>query len=460
MLADLDVTKILKKALKNGGDYADLYAEQSETTQILSEQGKIERAIGGLDAGVGLRVLYGKQVAYGFTTQWGQHDLELLADAVAQAVKSQAFTQEITPHTVAPKHQFTIKQVPAKYQLPDKVKLVERSEKTAWKFDKRIQQVKVVYGDLHKSIEMANSFGELTRDDRVYTLLFTQVVAGEGERIQSGYHPVGGLVGLELFEEESPEEIAETAAKQAILMITADKAPAGTMPVVLSSEAGGTMIHEAVGHGLEADLACEGLSVYHKKIGQKIASEKITVLDDATIPSKRGSFSFDDEGVSSEKTILIEKGILKSYMFDRRYAMQEGAQSTGNGRRESFRHKPICRMTNTMIAPGTDDPDEIVRSTEKGLFVRKMGGGRVNTVNGEFVFEVTEGCLIEKGKLGKPVRGAVLTGNGPKVMSIVDRVGSDLGFAIGTCGKDHQGVPVGDAQPTIRIPELTVGGAA
>jgi TldD protein len=230
------------------------------------------------------------------------------------------------------------------------------------------------------------------------------------------------------------------------------------MPVVLSSEAGGTMIHEAVGHGLEADLACNGLSVYQGKLGMQVASPKISVVDDGTIPGKRGSYRFDDEGNPSKKNLLIENGILKSYLVDRVSAMKFDLMVTGNGRRESFRHQPIVRMTNTYIVPGTDDPEAILRETSWGIFVRAMGGGQVNTVTGDFVFAVTEGYLIENGKLGDPIRGATLVGNGPQVLSIVDRVGTDLGFATGTCGKDGQAAPVTDAQPTLRIPKLTVGG--
>lgn len=218
------------------------------------------------------------------------------------------------------------------------------------------------------------------------------------------------------------------------------------------------MVHEAVGHGLEADLASLGLSVYHKKIGQRIANDKITIVDDKTLTGKRGSFVFDDEGTPSEKTVLVEKGILKNYMYDRRMALRDGVKSTGNGRRESYRFPPICRMTNTMIMPGTDDPEEIIRTTPKGLFVTKMGGGQVNTVNGDFVFEVNEAYLIENGKISDPVRGAMLMGNGPQVLNTIDRIGNDHGFSIGTCGKNNQGVPVSDAQPTIRIPEIVVGG--
>jgi len=218
------------------------------------------------------------------------------------------------------------------------------------------------------------------------------------------------------------------------------------------------MIHEAIGHGLEADLAQSGLSVYSGKTGQQIAAPVITVVDDATLPGRRGSFSVDDEGTEAQRTVLVDRGILKTYLYDRLTAMKDGTRSTGNGRRESYRHRPIPRMTNTMIVPGATRPGDILRSTPTGLFVRKMGGGQVNTVNGDFVFEVSEGYLIENGRVGEPVRGATLVGNGPAILMSIDLVGSDLGFSIGTCGKDGQGSPVSDAQPTLRIPEITVGG--
>jgi TldD protein len=265
-------------------------------------------------------------------------------------------------------------------------------------------------------------------------------------------------MGFELFDLSPPEEVARAAAQRSLLMLKARKAPSGRMPVVLSSEAGGTMIHEAVGHGLEADLVQQGLSVYSRKVGEKVASSLITVVDDPTLSGKRGSYAFDDEGVLSRKTLLVEKGVLRGYLYDRLTALKDGVESTGNGRRESYQDKPIPRMSNTMIVPGEMGPDQIIRSVERGLFVKKMGGGQVNTVNGDFVFEVNEGYLIEKGSVGEPVQGAILTGNGPKVLQEIDMVGNDLGFGIGTCGKEGQGVPVSDAQPTLRIPEILVGG--
>ena len=336
--------------------------------------------------------------------------------------------------------------------------LVNRANSVAWAFDKRVIQVKVVYGDSVKSLLMVNSLGQWVEEERTGLVFLCSAVSKDGDVVQTGYEPLGGAIGLEIFDETPPEKVAEIAADRAIKMLGARRAPGGNMAVVLSHEAGGTLIHEAVGHGLEADLAMQNLSVYSGKVGQMVASPLITVLDDATSPYKRGSFFFDDEGTPSEKTVLVENGMLKGYMHDRLSAMRAGAVSTGNGRRESYHYRPIPRMTNTIIAPGKTDPASIVKSLGKGLYVRKMGGGQVNTVNGDFVFEVTEGYLIENGEVGELVRGATLTGNGPEVLANIDMVGTDLGFGIGTCGKDSQGVPVSDAQPTLRIPEIVVGG--
>ncbi len=459
MIQKYNLQKILKTALKNGGDFAELYADDTQSLQIISEGKKIEKVNPVIDRGIGLRVLWKDKTAYGFTNEISEKSLLELADSVSQSVSDKKFGFPISLKTIPPHIQMKILKSPFMLDLEQKRNFISRAEKEAWSLDPRIIQVKVLYAEILKKMFVANSLGELASEDRTYTLFFVQTVVQNGDRLQTGYTPVGGVVGLEMLEENPPETIAKKSVSQALMMLKARKAPAGRMPVILSSEAGGTMIHEAVGHGLEADLAVNGLSVYHKKIGQKIGGEKITVVDDATVANKRGSFIFDDEGTPSQRTLLIEKGILKNYMYDRRLARQDEAKSTGNGRRESYRFPPICRMTNTMILPGNDNPEEIIRSTEKGLFVKKMGGGQVNTVNGDFVFEVNDAYLIEKGKIGEPVRGAILMGNGPEVLMSIDKVGSDLGFSIGTCGKNNQGVPVSDAQPTIRIPELVVGGS-
>jgi len=342
--------------------------------------------------------------------------------------------------------------------LAEKVKFVARADAQATKTLPGARQVMSIFLDTLRKIMVVNSDGLISRDEKTYLQMVVQVVGEKDGRVETAYESDGGYVGLEFFEKTTPESIAMEAARRVSVLLGAKPAPSGTMPVVLSAEAGGTMIHEAVGHGLEADLACNGLSVYQGKLGQKVASSLITVLDDGTMPALRGSYAFDDEGTPSKKNVLIENGILKGYLVDRLSAMKFDLPATGNGRRETFRSKPIVRMTNTYIAPGKDDPAQILKDTKKGIFVKAMGGGQVNTVTGDFVFAVTEGYLIEDGKLGAPIRGATLVGNGPQIMMTVDRVGTDLGFATGTCGKDGQGAPVTDAQPTLRIPEMTVGG--
>jgi TldD protein len=460
MIQNYNLSQILKSALSQGGDFAEIFFEKSDSTQVQCEEKKIEKILTGTDMGVGIRILFEGETAFGYTNDVSEPSLLQLAKTVSQAVRAKVFQKNIDLTISKPSWHNSILKPPSEIALDDKVALVMKANQTAWGFHPQIQQVSVNYRDQARQILIANSEGDLCQDDQTYTVFSVQVVARENEIIQTGYEPAGGTVGFEIFDSDSPEKVALIAAKQAVMMLKAKKAPAGKMAVILSSEAGGTMVHEAVGHGLEADLAQEGLSVYQNKIGEQIASPLITVMDDKTVPNKRGSFVFDDEGTPAQKTILIEKGVLKNYMYNRLYASKANTHSTANGRRESYRNRPIVRMTNTMIASGNENPESIIHSVESGLFVKKMGGGQVNTVNGDFMFEVTEGYLIEKGKIGEPVRGATLTGNGPQILKIIDKVGSDLGFGIGTCGKDGQGVPVADAQPTLRIPEIVVGGAS
>lgn len=458
MATDIDFQKVLKKALKEGGEFADIFVERSLSTSITCEDNRIERVISGTDCGVGIRVIFNKKAAYAFSNDLSETSLLSLAEMASRAARSNLHRTPINLSKRKPSISFDIKKKPWNIAITKKVGLVERANSAARGYDGRIKQVSVAYRDSLQEVTIANSDGLLCDDRRVGTVFMVQVVASEGGVVQTGYEPVGGHIGFEIFDAISPEDVATTACRRGVTMLSAKKAPAGKMPVILSSEAGGTMVHEAVGHGLEADLAQQGLSVYTGKIGETIASPLITVVDDSTIPGKRGSFAFDDEGTESRKRVLIESGVLKGYMYDRLTAMKDGVSSTGNGRRESYRHQPIPRMTNTVIAPGNGNPEDIIKSVEKGLFVKKMGGGQVNTVNGDFVFEVSEGYIIEKGSIGEMLRGATLTGNGPEVLGIIDMVGSDLGFSMGTCGKDGQGTPVADAQPTLRIPEMIVGG--
>ncbi len=467
MIEHIPFEKVLKEALKNGGEFADLYIEQTYAVAIVCEENRIEKMVSGQDKGVGLRVLFDGRTFYSFTNRFEEEDLLNLARVVSRAVKEDRgesvfnLLQRGNPFPSVPSVYNSVSPVkrhPREVAIREKVSMVNRANEVARKLDPRVQQVKVLYRDMSQSLSIANSEGLWIEGERVGMVFSVQVVASQGDLIQPGYEPIGGTVGFELFDETPPEKVAEIAGKRALLMLSARKAPMGRMAVVLSSDAGGTMIHEAIGHGLEADLAQQGLSVYSGKLGEQVASSLITVVDDPTLPQKRGTYAFDDEGVVSRRTVLVEQGILKGYLYDRLSAWRDGVPSTGNGRRESYQTKPIPRMSNTLILPGKTNPEEIIRSVEKGLLVKKMGGGQVNTVNGDFVFEVSEGYLIEKGSIGEAVRGAILIGNGPQVLKEIDMVGNDLGFGIGTCGKDGQGVPVADAQPTLRIPEIVVGG--
>ena len=454
--------RILKRALRNGGDYADIFIEHKRSTLVQLEGGRIEKAVSGSISGIGVRLIRNRKTAYAYGNDFSASSLEELADTVAASVNTQETAErlDLMFNLVKryPEFRSEIKQFPASVPMSIRIAMLREADDTARKISHEIRQVNVIYRDTEQRVRIISSDGFVAEDERIYTTAIVQTVAARDGVIQSGYQSEGGLTGFELFEKNPFSEIAYKSAERAVSMLGARRAPGGRMPVVISSDAGGTMIHEAIGHGLEADLAQKGLSVYSGKIGQRVASPMITVIDDATLPGKRGSFAFDDEGVMSGSNVLVRDGILEGYLYDKAAAMIDGTDSTGNGRRESYASKPIPRMSNTFIAPGLADPGKIVGSVSHGLLVKKMGGGQVNTVTGDFVFDVQEGYMIENGQAGELIRGATLVGSGPEVLNSIDLVGSDLGFSIGTCGKDGQGVPVSDALPTLRIKEIVVGG--
>ncbi|MFH1784634.1 MAG: TldD/PmbA family protein [bacterium] len=454
---------VIKEALNNGGDFADVFVEYSEVNSISCEEDKIEQVLSGLDAGAGLRIIRGEEVLYGSTNDLSQEGLLTLAKELSatrapqKKPKAPVFTRDESLIFVS-KSMLPVLRSPATVAIRQKIDLVNSANSVARKFDSRITQVSVDYADKIKNIEIMNSFGLYKQERRVYTVFTVHTVAEKKGLMQTGYKLIGGLEGFELFDEYNVNDVAAKSADIAVRMLSAKKAPTGRMPVILASEAGGTMIHEAIGHSLEADLVQKGISQYSGKLGEKVASELITVIDDATLPKKRGSFAIDDEGTPAQRTVLVEKGVLQNYLYDQYTARKDKRVSTGNGRRESYRFKPIPRMSNTYIASGKQKPDDIISSIDTGLYVKKMGGGQVNTTNGDFVFEVSEGYEVKKGKIGSLVRGATLIGNGPNILKLIDMVGNDLDFDMGTCGKDGQHVPVGDGQPTVRIKEITVGG--
>ena len=430
----------------------DIFEETSTSTIITFEDNRVDKIMPGLDFGVGLRGVKDFKTVYGYT-----NDLSVL-DKTAETICGAAGAgEDIVFSEIKPSIIHEVKIQPDSVPMQKKIDLLKGINDSVRSKSGLIRQVTINYSEKKQQVAVYNDKKELSREDRVYTNCTIMVIAEKNGRIETGYSVLAARRGFEVFELEDVFKKADDAASLALRLFDADKKITGPMTAVISSSAGGTMIHEAVGHSLEADLVQKGLSQYQGKKGQKVASGIITVMDDATLPNRRGSLSFDDEGTLSQRTLLIENGILKNYMYDRETALKDKTESTGNGRRESYKFRPIPRMRNTMIAPGTGLSADLIKDTKSGIFVVKMGGGQVNTVTGEFVFEVKDGYMIEDGKVTYPVRGATLMGIGADVLNTIDAVCTDLGFDSGTCGKDGQGAPVCDAQPTLRIPKILVG---
>jgi TldD protein len=458
-LDEASARRVLEALLSRGGDLGEIYCQANQYTRISLDDGKLEEIISGEDAGVSLRLICGERTFFYTGNALDAETLVVEAARLAQAMDSGT-----SPGTIAPLRCSEVPPVspirimPATVDLGRKVQLLRRAEAAARQAGEAVAQFSASYGDSTLSITIINSEGVFSHETRVYSTLFGSAIAREGEQIRTGYHSLAETKGFELFEEHPPEEVGKEAARIAQVQLAARPAPAGTFTVVLSSKAGGTMVHEACGHGLEGDFAEKSLSIYAGKLGQRVASDLITVVDDGRLPNKRGSAAMDDEGIPSTRVLLIDRGVLKSYLHSRRTARKLGHAPTGNGRRESYRHLPIPRMRNTMILPGSTPPEVILAGVKEGVFVCQMGGGEVDIASGNFIFNVGEAYLIRDGKIGEPIRDATLIGNGPEVLSSIDAVGTDLGFGVGTCGKDGQRVPVADAQPTLRIPRIVVGG--
>lgn len=454
MYTESELKKILETAMKRGGDYADLFLARNYTGTIAAEDKRIEHFYRGFDEGAGIRVMKGDFSAYFYTNDLSYHALLALAERAGESIGSDDVSSAFTWQ-----EKRDVKKADSEaYDLEKVGEMIRQVNNAAWQISDKISQVSLGYGDAKKEVLIASTAGKLINSHIDRKRFFVKIIAQKDGEPQTAMETLGDTDAVFSWDEATLMAKVETAAKRALKQLTAKNAPAGTMPVVLSSEAGGTMVHEACGHGLEGDAVSKGLSLYKDKIGEKVASEKVTVIDDATLPDHYGSYFYDDEGNEGRKNVLIENGVLKQYLFDIRSARKMETVSTGNGRRESYQYAPQVRMSNTLIAPGKDDPASVIADLKNGLFVVKMGGGQVNTTNGDFVFEVSEAYLIENGKLTTPVKNASLIGNGPKTLSAVFAVGDDLGFAIGTCGKGGQSVPVGDAQPTLGISELVVGG--
>jgi TldD protein len=459
--------RCLGEALSAGGDYADLYFESIASTSIGVDESLVKSASQGVSAGCGIRVVSGERTGYAYTDDLSSERL-LRAARTASLIANGPTKELVTPFNTNGNGNGT--QKPSLYPIPAadsdaglaaKLALVMRADKAARAFDPRIVQVRASYSDELRRILIAASDGTFASDTQPLARLNVFVIAKDGEKISKGTSGGGGRVELDFFEgAKSPEHHAHEAARQAILQLNAVAAPAGDMEVVLGPGWPGVLLHEAVGHGLEADFNRKKTSAFAGLIGQSVASSKVTVVDNGTMPNRRGSLNVDDEGSPTQENVLIENGILKGYLSDKLSARLMGGASTGSGRRESYQSIPMPRMTNTYMLNGEDLPEDIIKSVKRGLYAVNFGGGQVDITSGKFVFSASEAYLIEDGKITAPVRDATLIGNGPEALKYVSMVGNDLALdeGIGTCGKDGQSVPVGVGMPTIKLDRMTVGG--
>src|SRR5580700_105336 len=462
-LTERQLERCLGEALSAGGDYADLYFESVTATSLGVDEQNVKSASQGTSAGCGIRVLSGERTGYAYTDNLSPDRL-LHAARTAALIASgpskqtvQGFTETRTADLYpVPLGGFDL-------DLAARLELILRVDRAARAYDNRVVQVRASYSEELRRILIAASDGAFASDTQPLCRLNAFVIAKDGAVTTKGSAGCGGRSGLEQFiGSKSPETLAREAARGAILQLGAVAAPAGEMEVVLGPGWPGILLHEAVGHGLEADFNRKKTSAFTGLIGQSVASSKVTVVDNGTIAGRRGSLNVDDEGSPTQETVLIENGILKGYLSDKLSARLMNMPHTGNGRRESYQQIPMPRMTNTYMLSGEDAPEDIIRSVKRGLYAVNFGGGSVDITSGKFVFSASEAYLIEDGKITAPVRDATLIGNGPEALKYVSMVGHDLELdeGVGTCGKDGQSVPVGVGIPTIKIDRLTVGGTA
>ncbi len=463
-ITEQDLQSYLSEALSSGGEYADLYFEYVSTTSITIDESIIKSATQGVSLGVGIRVISGERTGYAYSDNLDPEKVRKAARVAAYIAKGPANIEKTALEEVGKRNLYPVLTAPTETSLAERVDLVKRADKAARAADSRVIQVQASYVDNLRHVLVATTEGALSTDRQPMARIGVSALAREGSGTpQRGYSGGGGRVSLDFFlNEKTPEHFAKEAVRQAIVQLDAVQAPAGEMTVVLGPGWPGILLHEAVGHGLEADFNRKKTSAFSGRIGQQVASPLCTVIDDGTIHSRRGSLNVDDEGNTTQRNVLIEKGILRGYLQDKLSSRLLRTDSTGSGRRESYQHIPMPRMTNTFMLAGESDPDEIVRSVPKGLYCANFGGGQVDITSGNFVFSASESYLIEDGKITRPVRGATLIGNGPEAMKNVSMVGNDLQLdeGIGICGKEGQSVPVGVGIPTVRIDRMTVGGTA
>jgi TldD protein len=456
-----DLQQVLHGLMRPGIDAADLYFQARRSESWSLEEGIVKSGGYAIDQGVGVRAIRGETTGFAYSDDLERPALEQACRA-AGAISSTGGSANLMTWRKTPSNSLYLPADPIlSLDAPAKLDLMRRADAAARAADPAVSQVMVSLSASFEHILIAASDGTLAADIRPLVRLQVQVIVERGDKRESGSAGGGGRYDLlTLQAQQSPEDLAQEAVRLALLRLDADAAPAGSMPVVLGPGWPGVLLHEAVGHGLEGDFNRKGSSVYAGQIGEKVASEHCTIVDDGTLSQRRGSLNVDDEGTPTQCNVLIENGILKGYLQDKLNAGLMGVASSGNGRRESFAHLPMPRMTNTFMRNGRDDPDEIIASVKKGLYARNFEGGQVDITSGNFVFTASEAYMIENGRLGRPVKGATIIGNGPQALRAVSMVGNDLALdsGVGVCGKEGQSLPVGVGQPTLKVDELTVGG--
>ena len=448
--------------MRTGADFAEIFAEDRRSSSAILDDGRVEEVVSGRDRGAGIRVVAGDTTGFAHTADMSAAGLAAAAGAAAAAARrGGGGTQTVAVSALQTPRPLQVRIPPEEVPKDRKVALLTAADGAARSAGGAITQVSARYGDGRRRILVADSDGLFTSDDQVRTLFSVSCVATGDTGMQTGRESAGRTAGFELFDLYDVEEMARRAAQRALTKLTARPAPSGEMPVVVGPGGGGVLFHEACGHGLEADLVAKSASVFAGRIGEAVAAPMVTLIDDGTMAGEWGHYGIDDEGKPAARNVLIADGVLTDYMWDRLRARKEGRASSGNGRRQSYQHLPMVRMTNTYIANGDANPDDIVADTSHGVYVAQLGGGQVNTATGDFVFGMTEAYLIENGRITAPIREGNLIGNGPEVLTRIDALGSDFAMGSpGTCGKDGQGVPVGDGTPTLRVTSLTVGGTA
>ncbi len=454
------VQAALDEALSAGGEWAEVFAEDRQNAGALFDEGRVEEMSSSRDRGVGLRVTVGDTTGFAHTSDLTEEGLRTAARTAAAGARGTGTRtgQPLSGDGVAAPR---VETLPSSVPKATKVDLLRRADGAARAVDDAISQVTVRYSEGRRRILVANTDGVFAGDDQVRTLFSVNCVAAGDQGLQTGRETVGYTVGFELFDSHDVEELAARAAGRAVTKLRARPAPSGELPVVIKRGGGGVLFHEACGHGLEADLVRKGASVFKDRVGELVASPLVTLVDDGTMGVEWGAVAIDDEGHPTQRNVLIEDGVLTDYMWDHLRSRDAGRAPSGNGRRQSYMHLPMVRMTNTFVTNGDTDPDDIVADTSHGVYIAQLGGGQVNTATGDFVFGMTEAYLIEDGQITEPLREGNLIGNGPDVLANIDAIGNDFDMGSpGTCGKDGQGVPVGDGQPTLRVTALTIGGTA